>query len=339
MIERQTISNTEVIECLKRTYGIEVLHLNLLPLGSDQNALIFKAFGSSNVPYFVKIKYNHKFDVSISLIVLLKKFGILHIISPIKTINGQSSYEIKGYSLIVYPFIDGTNGFERELTEDQWFKFGKTLRQLHETEVPTSIQNQVRRETFSGEWRRIVRELLLKMDSSIQIRDEVAFNLLNYVKSNLPIIVKLMEYAERLANRLKNQPHKFVLCHSDIHAGNVLIDNMDSIYIVDWDHPIMAPKERDLMFIGSGVGIVWNKSIEEKHFYNGYGHVQINYEMLAYYRFERIVEDIALFGQSILLTMDGGDQRPVMYKHFTDMFEPMSVIDIAFKTNQLLSSS
>ena len=31
------------------------------------------------------------------------------------------------------------------------------------------------------------------------------------------------------------------------------------IYIVDWDEPIMAPKERDLMFIGGGVANVWNK--------------------------------------------------------------------------------
>jgi hypothetical protein len=42
------------------------------------------------------------------------------------------------------------------------------------------------------------------------------------------------------------------LCHSDIHAGNILIDVNDDFYIVDWDNPILAPKEHDLMFIGGG---------------------------------------------------------------------------------------
>lgn len=33
--------------------------------------------------------------------------------------------------------------------------------------------------------------------------------------------------------------------------GNVLISKNGSIYIVDWDQPVMAPKELDLMFIGA----------------------------------------------------------------------------------------
>jgi thiamine kinase-like enzyme len=42
------------------------------------------------------------------------------------------------------------------------------------------------------------------------------------------------------------------LCHSDIHAANLLISNGD-FFIVDWDTLIMAPKERELMFIGAGI--------------------------------------------------------------------------------------
>lgn len=53
-------------------------------------------------------------------------------------------------------------------------------------------------------------------------------------------------------------------------------------YLVDWDDPIMAPKERDLMFIGGGVGNVWNRSHEEELFYEGYGKVDVNPVLLAY---------------------------------------------------------
>ena len=108
------------------------------------------------------------------------------------------------------------------------------------------------------------------------------------------------------------------------------------IYIVDWDDPIMAPKERDLMFIGGGVANVWNKPHEEELFYKGYGKTEVNTTILAYYRHERIVEDIADYGQDLLLTTAGGEDRPEMYKHFIGMFEPSGVVDIAFKTDPFL---
>lgn len=125
-----------------------------------------------------------------------------------------------------------------------------------------------------------------------------------------------------------------MFCHSDIHAGNVLIGNNESLYIVDWDEPIMAPIERDLMFIGGGVGNVWNKEQEIEYFYQGYGEVEINQAILAYYRHERIVEDIAIYGQQLLLTEAGGNDRLIMLQHFTAMFEPNGVIEIALKTKK-----
>lgn len=48
-----------------------------------------------------------------------------------------------------------------------------------------------------------------------------------------------------------------------------MIDGNDTLYIVDWDDPIIAPKERDLMFIGGGVANVWNERHEEVSFYRG----------------------------------------------------------------------
>lgn len=96
----------------------------------------------------------------------------------------------------------------------------------------------------------------------------------------------------------------------------------------------MVPKERDLMFIGGGVANVWNQSHEEALFYKGYGETEINMTLLAYYRHERIVEDIALICQQLLLTTTGGQDRLESYKHFVDQFGPQGVVEIAFKTSE-----
>jgi spectinomycin phosphotransferase len=100
-----------------------------------------------------------------------------------------------------------------------------------------------------------------------------------------------------------------VLCHTDIHAGNVLLATNAQLYLVDWDNPLLASKERDLMFVGGGVGGVWNKQSETAWFYQGYGQVEIDPAALAYYRYERIVEDIAVTCEQIFLTSEGGNDR------------------------------
>jgi len=90
------------------------------------------------------------------------------------------------------------------------------------------------------------------------------------------------------------------------------------------------------MFIGGGVGNVWNKPFEKQFFYKGYGKTEIDTTALAYYRHERIVEDIAIYSHELLLKTTGGEDRLEIYKHFVAMFEPQGVVDIAFKTDESL---
>src|SRR6202022_3104592 len=92
---------------------------------------------------------------------------------------------------------------------------------------------------------------------------------------------------------------EFVLCHSDLHARNVLLGSDDKLAIVDWDNPILAPKERDLMFIGGGIGGIWNDPREKEWFYTGYGGTRIDLVAISYYRYARIVADFAAYGEQI----------------------------------------
>lgn len=337
MIEKkQSISDDLVISCLKNNYGIKVATLTFLPLGADMDASVYKAQAHDQTSYFVKLKRGHHHDISVVIVELLQMMGIQQIIPPLKTIHGQPTQHIEDFTLIVYPFIEGQNGFNHNLTDNQWLDLGKMLRQVHEIDVPPTIQNRIRRETYSPKWREAMRSLYIHIETE-PIGDAVAFKLLKLMKKNMLVIRRLVDRAEQLSKKIQNLSTKFVLCHSDIHAGNVLMDGNDTIYMVDWDDPIMAPKERDLMFIGGGVANVWNKLHEEKLFYKGYGTTEVNSTILAYYRHERIVEDIVEYGQALLLTSGGGEDRLEMYKQFKSMFAPRGVVDIAFKTDEGLS--
>jgi spectinomycin phosphotransferase len=130
---------------------------------------------------------------------------------------------------------------------------------------------------------------------------------------------------------------ELALCHSDIHGGNILISDKNELYIVDWDNPILAPKERDLMFIGGGIDGIWKSEREEAVFHEGYGKTEINLPALAYYRYERIVQDLAVIAEQLLFTNEGGADRERSLGWFTSNFEPGNTIEIAYKTEKLLS--
>lgn len=333
MIKKQPLSDQRIIDCLNTDYGIKVATLTFLPLGADVNASVYKALAYDQSSYFIKIKRGHHRDISATIIALLHDAGIQQIIPPIKTNCGQSIQHIDGFTLIVFPFIEGQDGFSRELTGDQWITLGKVMRQIHKLDVPPSLKRMIRRENYSPKWREAVRLLYAHIETEPSI-DEISLKLMTFMKKHAATIHKLVDRAEQLGQQIKDQSPEFVLCHSDIHGGNVLIDGNEIIYMVDWDDPIMAPKERDLMFIGGGVANVWNKSHEEEFFYKGYGKTEINMAILAYYRYERIVEDVADFGQQLLLSSAGGQNRTESYKHFIAQFEPQGVVDIVFKTDE-----
>jgi len=333
-MKRKT-DNTLLIDCLNTKYGIIPITLILLPLGADMNASVYKAETPDGQSYFIKLKRGHHSEISVRLLALLQASGIRQIIPPIKAIDGKLIQHINDFTLTVYPFVNGQNGFCHDLTDDQWITLGKALKQVHDLDLPPLIKDQIRKETYSSKWR----EAALALDPYIDrdlTGDETALKLQAFMKDHKAIIHRLVNRAESLSQMIQKQPPEFVLCHSDIHGGNVLIDGSGAIYIVDWDEPIMAPKERDLMFIGGGVANVWNNPHEEDFFYKGYGKTNIDWIILAYYRHERIVQDIVEYVQALLLTSSSGVDRLEMYKQFMGMFEPDGVIDIAFKTDERL---
>lgn len=328
----QYFSEKQIVDSLLTHYGIQLTKLVLLPLGADKNASVYRGETHDKQAYFIKLKRGVQANLSCDIITLLADAGIKQVISSIKNLHGQSILRLNEISLIVFPFIEGQDGFQRELSSEQWLTLGHVMRKIHEIKVPDSIHHKIRHENFSAKWREMVRELYKQIESQ-RSEDEITDKFILFLKHNTSIIHQLVDRAEQLAKLIQNHLSEFVLCHADIHGGNVLIDNNDHIYIVDWDDPVMAPKERDLMFIGGGVANVWNKPHEVALFYQGYGDVEINQAILAYYRHERIVEDIAELGQQILSDSTIVEEKRIAYQHFIAQFEPNGVVEIAFQAD------
>ena len=336
MLEKPNLQDKSIISSLLEDYGLSVVRLVFLPVGADRNTAAYRAVSEDGIQYFVKLRRGDFGGTTVALTRFLSDQGVVHIIAPLATKAGGLCASLEAFQLMLYPFIEGHSGYEVDLSDRQWRDLGRALRRIHSTRAPEALGSRIQRETYSPRWREIVKTFLERLDGAAP-GDPVAAELAAFLNARCDGILDLVARAEGLALTLGPRPAEFVLCHSDIHAGNVLIDSSSALYIVDWDDAIFAPKERDLMFIGAGL---WGNGRapqeEEVLFYQGYGQTQINPAGLAYYRYERIVQDIAVFCERICSTGEGREDREQSLRYLKSNFLPNSTIEIAYASDKTL---
>ncbi|OIO87771.1 MAG: phosphotransferase [Anaerolineae bacterium CG2_30_64_16] len=336
MLEKPDLQDEKIIACLQDEYGLPLVQVAFLPLGVDQDAAVYRAVAENETPYFVKLRRGIFDETSVALPRFLSDQGIVPIIAPLATRTGQLWASLDAFKVILYPFVEGRNGYEVELSDRHWREFGKTLKSIHTVEAPPALFRRIQQETYSPQWREIITRFLARVEDDAY-DDPVAARLAAFLKSKSAEILDLVGRADRLAQALQARTPASVLCHSDIHAGNILIDANDAFYIVDWDNPILAPKERDLMFIGGGQGFGGHTPQEEETlFYRGYGQTEISPVALAYYRYERIIQDIAIFCEQLLLTNEGGEDREQALRYLISNFLPNGTLEIAYQSDRTL---
>ncbi len=329
MLEEPAVSHSDLINLLAGEYGLRPARVEFLPLGADLNTAVYRVKTADGAEYFLKLRSEEFLSASVAVPKHLSESGMQQIIPPLAARSGELCARFASFSAILYPYIQGRDGFERNLTDRQWVEFGAAMQQFHSADIPNSLTRGVPREDFSPRWRNTVSRHLARI-GSIGFADSVAVEAAQFLRSKAAVIRDLNARAERLAGTLASQPALFILCHGDIHAWNLLIADDGALYVVDWDTLIFAPKERDLMFIGAGLAGRGRSPEEETAlFYRGYGPTRLDLSALAYYRYERIIEDIAIFCEQIFLSAPAGQDRVQALEYLQSNFLPNGTIELA----------
>lgn len=334
MLEKPDLKDETVVGCLLGEYGLNIDVLTFLPLGADLNTAVYRAEADRGTPYFVKLRRGDFDPASIAVPNFLRDLDVSQIIPALPTRRGQFWADLDPYKVIVYPFVAGHNGFEVDLSDQQRIELGTALKKLHTAAIPATITASVPREDFSPQWRERVKSFLARSKDE-EFVEPVARELAAYLAAKHDQTLWLVQQTEQRARLLKERTPEFVLCHGDIHGWNLLIDGNDRLYMVDWDTLIFAPKERDLMFVGCGLGGNGHTLQEEEVlFYQGYGQTQVNPTALAYYRYERIIEDIAVICDQIFSSDAGGADRLRALEMLESNFRPNGTIELASQANK-----
>jgi spectinomycin phosphotransferase len=296
VLEDPGLDPVELAGALQVAYGIDATALSFVP-GYDLQAASYEVV-TPDGSFFLKVRFGAVEEATLDVPRALLEAGVPNILAPIRNLSSALWTPMDCRSLTLQPFVRGQNAMGAGLTDDQWRTFGATLRALHDSGLERSFADRLPVETFALPAATPIRRIL-GLAEGRTFESPAASELAAFWRERADRIDATLERAEELGTRLRARSFDRVLCHADIHAANILVTDEGGIFLVDWDGPMIAPRERDLLFvIGSRIARRVEPQ-EEAHFFEGYGAVQVDPEAIVYYRYERILEDMEVDGASV----------------------------------------
>ena len=330
MREPPKLADTTIAETVRAHYGISIVAITFLPIGNDSDTYVYRVETTDGAAYFLKIRNRQGFSPA-SLVVprYLCDTGVPHIPAPLMTTSQRPWVMVNDFALTLYPFIDGRIGGDVGMSEQQWIELGRTVKQIHMSQLPPDIKKVVPHETFVPPKRSVVTKLEKAIDGEAPA-DPAQREFAAFWKSRRDVIDRVVNRADTLGRQLREAAPPMVLCHADLHTRNVLLEGNKQFWVIDWDETVLAPKERDLMFFVGGIMRELLQPHHTEYFFRGYGDTAIDPDALIYYRNAWAVQDIAADGDQVFFRPDLSDaSRQDAVRMFKLLFEPGNIVAIA----------
>jgi spectinomycin phosphotransferase len=328
MREPPALAEDMIVRAVEAGFGIRVAALVFLPVGNDAASWAYRVEVPQGPSWFLKVRAGADAMPGAAVPAHLHRLGVPLVLGPLPTRAGAPYLVLDRFALALYPMLAAATGAEVGLSPGQWRQLGAAVRRVHS--VPTGpLTRLVGREPFRPSRRELIGELEALVAAATP-DDPVAAELAGCWRARRDAIGALVEQADRLGRDAARVRSRQVLCHGDLHIWNVLVDPGQRLWIVDWDEAILAPRERDLMFVVGGIGHGLVGPGDTDSFLQGYGETRIDPLLLAYYRCAWAVQDIAAYGEEVLMTPTLGEaSRRAAVDGFRDLFEPGNIVDLA----------
>jgi spectinomycin phosphotransferase len=283
---------------LRDHYDLADVSLEFLPLGQDSNAGVYRAVSTHGTPFLLKVRAVALYEPTYYVPRFLQEQGIASVVAPLPTRTKMVWVQVDEWTLCLYPFIDANTSWDPPMTATEWEATGTVLRAIHQIQLPQGGFPALRTETFDpAEYRRWI-ELLERNHIRAAGGSAMEEELRQIWRTHQTAIHAWMESMEALAQELRMQAGPYVICHADIHPGNLMRDRAGHVYVIDWDDVMLAPKERDFLFVPDSPV---DDSNSLSPFFQGYGPTPIDWRALMYYRWERVIQDLIEYARDVYL--------------------------------------
>jgi spectinomycin phosphotransferase len=298
MREPPNISEGGLQACLQDQYNLSIVRLEFLPRGLDFKAGVYRVVSEQGVPYLLKVTSRPLYEPCFRVPRYLRDQGITSVVAPIPSKSNTLWTKLEDWTLIIYPFIDGDTSWTG-MTNEQWKEVGNIFKRIHNIRFQPDDFSSLRKETFDPtEYVQWIQNFELQHLHVRQGESETEHVLRESWVQNQSIIHTAMTFLEKLAAVLQSQSFQHVICHADLHPANLIREDAN-VFVIDWDEVMLAPKERDFIFI---------KEPQADAFWEGYGKREINWLLLSYFLWERVVQDVIVNAQDVCFRDDLGEE-------------------------------
>jgi spectinomycin phosphotransferase len=319
--EAPNIAVDRLRTCLREQYALAAITLEFLPRGHDYLAGVYRVAGEQGSVYLLKVTSRPLYAPSCLIPRYLRDQGISAVVAPLPTTSGSSWTTVAEWTVIVYPFLDGESTLTG-MTSAHWSAVGAIFRQIHQVPLPPAGFAAVRTERFDPtgyvRWVRAFEtdHLAARPSDSGAVRDLCAA-----WEAHRSTIDTGLTFLETLSPALQAATLPNVICHADLHTANLLRDPAGRVFVIDWDEVMLAPKERDFIFI------------REPHadaFWMGYGPHAMDWTALTYFHWERVVQDLIEEAQQVVFRGEVGEEaKATAVQRFASTFAAGNNVDAA----------
>ena len=299
MREQLAIPEEQLRACLQDQYDIFPITLEFLPRGKDYSAGVYRVVSEQSTAYLLKATSRPLYEPRCHVPRYLNAQGITSVVAPIPTKSGALWTILGDWTVIVYLFIDGESSITG-MTNAQWEEVGTIFKQIHSVTLPSVGFESLQKETFDPtKYTQWIRTFEAQHLHSLQDDNDSSRALRTHWIEHQAMLHTGVTTLETLASRLQRQSGPYVICHADLHAANLLRDPAGRVFVIDWDEVMLAPKERDFIFV---------REPQADAFWQGYGQRTIDWVALTYYLWERIIQDVIQCAQDLCFRDDLGEE-------------------------------
>jgi spectinomycin phosphotransferase len=305
MLDKPGIPEELLRACLRDRYDLVPVSLDVLPLGQDTRAFVCRVVSEQGTDCLLKARFGPFYEPGCLVPGYLREEDIAPVVAPLPTKSKTLWTRIGDWTVVLYPYIEGVTGWPG-MTDEHWRRAGAVFKQIHQVRVPPLGFASLRKERFDPtEYVRWVREFEAQhvyVEGGPAPERALRACWMTY-QSTIHHAVRALE---NLAGVLQKRPGPYVICHTDLHPGNLIRDHTGRVFVIDWDEVMLAPKERDFLFVGEPLTDGSNDA-GSSPFFQGYGQAEIDWTALTYYRYERVVQDVIEYAQNVFFRDDLGE--------------------------------
>ncbi|MGR6319155.1 phosphotransferase [Micromonospora soli] len=273
-------------------FGLTLLTTVPVDLGADPAARLWRATTADGHDYAVKLTGGGTPAGAVVTARLVRQ-GVPGIAAPLTTRDGRLGAVHDGRRLTVVPWVSDERAPAGGMRPAHWRGYGALLAAAHAVPVTAELAELPREDhthaAVAAAFRRTDRRLRAVDDAADRWTRETA----GHWRAAAADLARLLAAVDRLGAELRARPAELVVCHGDPHLGNLLLGADGQVWLIDWDDAVLAPRERDLMFvIGGGPAFAPRGRVDEAAFRAGYGPVEPDPVRLAYQLGVRALDDI-----------------------------------------------